>query len=496
MKYLLTLQQHQWKAIIRHPLFERTILMRLLSFISLSALFVYMMIFGYMLDTILLKTGSYTTPSASFNAGLLYLLVTDFVLKSFLKTNKTIQIMPYLTLPVKRNTLFNFLILKETGSLWNLYLPIFLLPFSLKVLIPETGTGNTLYYLFCLYLLMLISSLCAMYVKKLYDRSLFYILIPIGIFAAVLYIAFGLNAAPGDYTQQYGQWILNGNILAGIPLIIGLAGCWMLNTRQMRESVYQTAEGEQTTGKRANTFNLFKNPGTTGELIMLEIRLMMRAKRIRTQLFMSAYMVGVYLYLLVMNTSFIHNSVFWEFFSLCIILGIPGIIFSQFLFLIESSYFDGLISRNINMVQFISVKYYMYVLLSTLYLLITVGTLFFFSVSIFKIVACYFYVIGPIYFLGFQTLVYSKKRFNLFDKAWNNYNGTSSAMILINFISLGVPLGVSIGINYLISPAVAHWFMLITGVFFVAIHKYWISWTYQRFCKRKYANMEGFRIIT
>jgi hypothetical protein len=60
-------------------------------------------------------------------------------------------------------------------------------------------------------------------------------------------------------------------------------------------------------------------------------------------------------------------------------------------------------------------------------------------------------------------------------------------------ISIFVPVTIMLILNAIFGEMVTYGFMLITGLAFTLTSKYWLTWIYNRFLKRRYRNMEGFR---
>jgi len=114
-------------------------------------------------------------------------------------------------------------------------------------------------------------------------------------------------------------------------------------------------------------------------------------------------------------------------------------------------------------------------------------------ISGFLLVSLFFYVIGPIYFIVFQNAVYNKTYFDLFDKGMWNWKGQSGNTIAITMISMFIPVIIMLILNAIFGATVTYSFMLITGLAFTLSSKWWLIWIYNRFLKRKYKNMEGFR---
>ena len=135
------LQKHQWKAFLRHPMFERNLRVKLFMYLIFGILGIQLFTIGFVIDKFFLEIGTYQLAIYTFNSIALYLFLFDYIIKYIFKQNQSMQIAPYLSLPIKRNRLFNFLLVKEFTNVWNLYLLILIIPFSLKAIVPFYGFG-------------------------------------------------------------------------------------------------------------------------------------------------------------------------------------------------------------------------------------------------------------------------------------------------------------------------------------------------------------------
>jgi hypothetical protein len=115
------------------------------------------------------------------------------------------------------------------------------------------------------------------------------------------------------------------------------------------------------------------------------------------------------------------------------------------------------------------------------------------KISGFLLVSLFFYVTGPIYFIIFQNAVFNKTYYDLFDKGMWNWKGQSGNMIAITMITLFVPVVLTLKLLSIFGETVAYSFMLLTGIIFTLTSPQWLQWTYNRFLKRRYKNMGGFR---
>lgn len=490
---LQELQQHQWKSVRRHPLFDQTLYVKAFTLFAIFVMLAYLMVLGFFLDKICVGLSPYKDPAMALNSILLYLFMIDFAIKFIVKGNKPAQLIPYLTLPVKKQTLFNFILFKEFISVWNFWLVIFLIPFSLKVLIPAVGIGGTFFYLFCIYLLSLISSYLSVYCKYLYQQSVWYLLLPIGVFAAIIYMAIRLKIPFGDYSCQFGDLILQTNIMAPAALLFFLFATWQLNCIRLRKIIYKCMEGEQSGTVSTIHMGVLEHFGKIGEMIMLDLKQTWRGKRLRMQLFSAVYLVcfGFYMFFTMrrVGQEDSMSSIMLPAFTL-----LSYGTFSQFIFLAESTYFDGLMSRPIYLLNLLKARYYTYTAVCTIMLAVLLTfSLFYAEIKLLTIVAVYFYIIGVVFASMFQLAPFAKSRFDIYEKAMGNYKGVTGGFLIKSMFFMMVPVALVMIVNYFAGFEVALYFMLVAGITGMLLHNHWLTLTYKRFYKRRYANMDGYR---
>ena len=489
------LRQHQWKAFKRHPMFEKNMGIKIFMFLMFGILALEFLVFGFYLDKLCLEIGQYTLAIDCFNSGLLYVFMGDFLIKFVLKKSHSMQIAPYLTLPVKRNRLFDFLLVKEFSNLWNLYLLFLVVPLSLKSIPPFFGWGSTVIYILFFYLLCVANSLLVRIADNTFKQNTWFILLPAGIMGGVLGLAFGMGISFGEYTQLSGEWILNKNYWVWIGLAAVFFLLWRWNQVQMRNQLYREMQGE----KSGNAVTVPGLPfldrlGEVGRFITLDIKMILRAKRLRSQLFALGFMIVYCFFLLyapVGKTAM--SSLYLMIFFFVFIIGGLGLIMGQYLFLTESSSFDGLMARNHSLLNMLRAKYLLYSSYAVFGFLLLLIPVFHGKIDLLFLIALFFFTIGFFFFLIFQNAVYNKSYLDLFEGGMMNWKGTSGSMLMITMLSLFIPAAIIRLIAYFSSPEIANYTMLGIGLLFTIFSDRWIKSVYKRFMKRRYKNMEGFR---
>jgi len=458
----------------------------------------YLLMLGFFLDKILLKVGEYEYAIDTFNSIILYVLAVDFVIKFFFKSNHSMQIAPYLSLPVKRNTLFNFLLQKEFTSFWNLYLLFLIVPFSFKAITPFFSFIPAVLYILFFYLLCVANSLIVSFANNLTKRSAwFYLLIAAFVFLPFVFLVTG-KLDFGHYTQKAGEWLLNNNPVVWVGLAGLIVAFWVVNQAQMRSELYRELQGEKA-GKISSFSGLsfLGRFGEIGEFIQMEIRMIFRCKRLKNQTLLAGCVIFfIYALMLYSNTGFSQNAQNGSFILLLytmITVGLLGITMGQLIFSTESSFFDGMMTRNLSIRNMLKSKYLLYSSFALLITLLLLIPAFQGKISPMLVLANFFYVIGPIFFMSFQNAVYNKVYFDLYDRGMMNWQGQSGNRVVLTLITMFLPVILVLIIIGFFGKETAYWFMIIVGILFALTSQQWLKWTYNRFLKRKYKNMEGFR---
>ncbi|GHU71250.1 hypothetical protein FACS189413_12740 [Bacteroidia bacterium] len=477
-------------------MFERNLAIQIFMGVSFGFLALEFLFFGLFLDQMLLEIGTYSYAIDVFNSIVLYVFLVDFIVKFFFKPNQSMQIAPYLAMPIPRNRLFDFLLIKEFYSFWNLFWLFLVLPFALKSITPFFGFGTAVIYILFFYLVCVAIGMAVNLINHWIQKSFWFYIIPVVLVAIPLLAQILLNLPVGDYTQKTGDLILNFNPFIWLILLALLTGLWYLNQQQMRETVYHELEGEK--NEKISSFSslsFLDRFGSIGTFINLEIKMIMRSPRLKQQVLVAGGLCLVFFTWMVYdpNNMFGQQGEFVFFLYGILTYGLIGLIMGQYIFTAESSFFDGLIARKLSIYELLKSKYSFYSAYSlfvTILLMIPAAQG---KISFLLVFALFFYTIGPIYCLIFQNAVYNKTFFDLFDKGMMNWKGQSGNMIAITMITMFLPVVIVLILYSLIGETSTCWIMLILGIAFTATSRLWLKNIYKRFSKRKYKNMEGFR---
>jgi len=165
----------QWKGFVRHPLFEQTIILRLLTAgLYLFAFFFCLFFWGmFFVDRVALLFPEETEPLFIFSLTLLPLLIFDFVLKFIFKKLNHLFYSCLLRFPNSKKSIFIYTIINEVFNFWNWYLLIFFYFYLANNIYPDYGLFVTTTLFMLLWLAQIQISLIVNTIKSRHKESVF-----------------------------------------------------------------------------------------------------------------------------------------------------------------------------------------------------------------------------------------------------------------------------------------------------------------------------------
>lgn len=487
---------HYWKSVIRNAAWRRNILTKIVFGILVLYLIMLFVYIGISLDKILLKKGG--NPIEIFNSFLIWYFVFDLLMRSMMQSLPVIQVIPYLRFKFRKITIIHYLLLKSLWSIFNFLPWLIIIPFCVRIL-PSAG-HTSIFYIIGIATLILINNFLALYFQYISQKNFILSLIPIGIVA----LCFGIHNLTGQIapiSTMLGSGLVNGNIFLLAGLLIALGGVYQLNRKLLHNGFYldevKTKKANDDRFARLPGMHIFDRLGLVGKYMALEANMLLRNKRPRQGFFMLPLFWAYLVFIMLKDGDKLTSGAMGVYF-LSIVIGIGSIIYGQFLFSWESSYFDGIYARKNDIHKYVLAKYYLMgllVLISSipLYFILVV----FAHVSPLLMFSLTLFVLGPIHFIVFFMGTYNDARVDLGMGQFFNYQGVKGKHFLVSFAFFLIPFLLFLLLKYLIGETGALWSLSIIGLLFSATHKYWLKTVViKNFNARKYKNLEGYRKLT
>ena len=485
-----TFLSHQWISFWRARNANKSLALQIILGIFYLFIFVEVAALGIILPYLIQESFPAKDPVVLFSSYIIYYFLVGLLFRFQLQELPSLSIQPYLAQNIKRSSMLKFLNARSLFHFIN-FLPLFVfIPFTVVTLVPAYGMLSAVCFLVVMLSLVVNNHFLNMYIKrKSVSNSWWFlaIVLLLAVFKALDYyklVSFERSSA------QIFIYLLKHPLLCIIPVIIASI-TFLIHNRYLRSHLYMEELVSEKKIKTGKSFTFLDRFGDVGEMIALDLKLITRNKRPRSLMILSVVILfyGLMFYPRYMSTG---NYTMVFLFAL-LITGLFISNYGQFLFAWQSGHFDGMMSYNFNVKQYIRAKFS---------LLITVCTLQFLVASLYGLMgwqvlpiqlAAFLYSVGVNSFLVIYTSTYNYKYLNLSKSGSMNFQGVGGMQWLQSlFISFGPVL-----IFWLLNKFAGFWFAIIfissLGITGLAFNESIINWLVKQFMIRKYKILEGFR---
>lgn len=487
----LKLLKLDWKSFFRSASFGKGIAVKIfLGFIGLYFFLIFLGL-GFGLYFILHKSFK-EEPILLVNNFLLIWFFCEFVMRILLQNLPMMDVKPLLVQSISRRKIVHALLSKSLYSFYNLMTISIALPFVV-VNLKETDYSSVQLFSWLIGVLGFVFFLN--YLNLWVQKRLLK-----GIKTLIPFVAVVLLLAVLDYTGVYSVSHLFGSFyslillypfLALVPVLLVFLSYWLVFT-DVKENLYLDAY-LQTKDKSTHHADLswLGRLGVIAPFIQLDLKLLMRNKRAKNAVLLSFFFLfyGLIFYT---NDSIGSPGVMLVFVGI-FMTGIFVINFGQFIPAWDSSYFPLLRTQPISVKNYLESKaVLMYFSVFILTLLSTFYAYFGWD-KVYVNVACAIYNIGvnvPIV-LFFST--YNRKRIDLDNSSFMNYQGLGVAQWIIGIPLILIPLIIWGAMNMMFNLNAANITLIILGVIGLLFHKIIISSVADLYRENRHEVLEGFK---
>lgn len=484
--------KQEWKKSFRAQGFYKNLAVSIMLGFFAVYTAVVLLFLGFSLNGILEKANATLNPVELFNGAMLYITLLGLAIRFFMQQLNTFNLPPYQVLPIKRSTLLNFLLLKPLASPINYLLLFVIVPFALKSVIGYYSVFVAIRFILSFVFLVWFNSLTAAFLKRRFGTSLysflFVILVLPGIAALEYFKVFSLF----DLSKSLYSFIVLNPIGLAIPLL-AVGAAYMLNRWFFSENYYPEKFNSKIKGDKTIAANLsfLDRFGTIGELISLQIKLILRHKRTKSLLYISAFFLfyGLIFYT---NNHYV-NSNGMMFFVAMFVTGNIMFMFGQWVISWDSSHFDSLMSQNIPVKSYLTANYYLLLSFNVLCFVLTTPYFFFGTKVIYMHLAAFIFNIGVNVFLLLYLATYRTTRIDLSKSSAMNYQGTTYKSFLIVLPIMFLPMIIVYIFSTFASLSIALWTLVLLGMAGILFRNQLINLCVNQFNRQKYKLAEGFR---
>jgi hypothetical protein len=489
---IINLVKQEWKKSYRAQGFYKNLAVTLmLGFFALYMAVIFLFL-GFSLNEILENANHKLNPMELFNGAMLYILLAGLAIRFFMQQLNTFNLPPYQVLPIKRSAIINFLILKPLSSPVNYFLLLIVIPFAVKSVVGYYSVSVAFRFILSFVFLIWFNSLTASFLKRKYGSGLLtflWVIIILGGVAALEYFkVFSLFKISG---LLFGFVVMKSYGLIFPLLFVGIAyllNKWFFSQNYYPEKFNSKIQAGQTVTSEMSFLNRF---GIIGNLIGLELKLILRHKRTKSMLYMSAFFLFYGLFFYTQKVYANNNGML--FFVAMFVTGLLMIMFGQWVISWDSGHFDSLMTKNIPIRTYFSANYYLMIAFNVICFILTTPYFFFGEKIVYMHLAAFIFNIGVNIYLLLFLATYNTKRVDLSKSSAMNYQGTTYKSFLIVVPIMILPMIIVGTLSAFFSLKVALWTLTLLGITGIVFRNFLITLCVNQFNRRKYKLTEGFR---
>ncbi len=484
--------KHYWLQSIRSPGYSKNLIVNI--FIGLFALY-FLAIFvllGFALPKLLERMAPGSELTETFNGILIYATLVFLLVRYQFQPLNTLNLDNYQTLPIKRDILVNYLVLKPLLNPLNYITLCFAVPFSMVGVFQSHGISGAIRLLCIILFLIWFNTLMAPLLKRKFNNIL------VGTLAFFALIAgLALLETTGFFSLFSLSRVVFGFLIetpfAWISIVLLSVLALFLNKHYFSKNFYPEnfERKTKTTGVESKRFTFMERFGKIGEIIALEMRLVLRHKRTKSTLYTAIFFL---LYgLLFYPNEVYNNNPGWLLFVAIFVTGIGMNLFGQWIINWDGSHFDFLMTRDIDTRTYIRANYYLLLGLSVISFIMTTPYFLFGPQIIMYHLVALLYNVGVNIYVYLFGATFNTSRLELSRRSSMNMQGMSYKNFIVTIPSLGFPVLLVVLFNLFSAAHLALIIISLIGLTGILFQGPLLRLIEQQFLRRKYALCTGFR---
>lgn len=487
-----TLFKHYWLQSVRSPSYYKNLIVNI--FAGLMALYFIsiLVMLGLLLPKLLQEIAPQSNPADIFNGSIIYAMLALLLIRYVMQPLSRLNIESYQVLPVKRDTLVNYLLIKPLLNPLNYLVFCFVIPFVITGIYPTFGIVSSFRFLFITIFLIWFNTLMALLLKRKFSN------IFIGTLALLTIVA-GLAAL--EYFKIFSLFSMSQDIFGFLiqtpfvwfSVIFMSLLSFLLNKLFFAHNYYPESFERKSKKRESGTqqFTFMERFGKIGEFITLEMKLVLRHKRTKSTLYTALFFL---LYGLIFYPNPIYNeSAGWLLFVAIFVTGTGMLMFGQWIINWDGSHFDFLMTRNIDTHTYIRANYTLMLALCIVsFIATTPYFLFGRQIIIYHLVA-FVYNAGVNIYVYLFAATLNTKRLELSKGSSMNMQGVSYKNFLVMVPLLVIPITLIKVFELFSAINIALIIISLFGIVGILFREQLLRVIEKQFLRRKYALCKGFR---
>jgi len=426
----------EWKQFSRSSYFKKGIGIKILLALAVIYFGGAALFLGVGLFFILKKTMPEVDPIITVNNFLIYWFIFDLVLRFFMQQLPVMNVKPLMIVPVKRDTVINYLLRKTAISFFN-FIPLFIfIPFSIVLLVKGYPVLNVICWFFAVVCLVFSNNFINFLINK--SNTVFYVLLTV--LAALIGLEFFNIFKVSEPIGVAFNALYNNPLLAIIPLVL-LIGLYRVNFNYIRKGFYlDDAVAKKIEEASEVDLSWMDRFGSVATFLKNDVKLIWRNARPKQVLMMS--FLFLFYGLIFYTNKMYSDSPAWIAFASIFVTGGFLLTFGQLVPSWDSEYYKMLMSQNIPYKKYLESKWYLMVVGVAISFVLSTPYLYFGWKIYAMIAAATSFNIGLNSFITLYGGALNRVpvELNVKAKAFGNTNGFNPTQMLIALPKMVLPM--------------------------------------------------------
>lgn len=487
---LSTFLSHQWLSFWRARNANKSLALQIILGLFYLFIFLEVAALGIVLPFVIGEYLPGKNPVDVFTSYIVYYFLIGLIIRFQIQELPSLSIQPYLAQNISRKKMLQFLNARSLIHIFN-FLPLFVfIPFTVVIIAADYGSLAAWLFVLAMLALVINNHFLTMYLKRKSTSNSWWFLSIVLLIAGLKAMEYFKWFSFEQSSATFFTWLLHHPFYFLFFIVLAVVTFYWHNA-YLKSHLYIEELVSEKKLKAGNNFAFLNRFGDTGDIIALDLKLIFRNKRPKTLVILSGVILS---YGFMFYPQYLRSENYsMIFFFALLITGLFISNYGQFLFSWQSSHFDGMMSYNINMHQYIRAKFALFITVSTIQFL--VASLY--GLMSWKILliqtAAYLWGIGVNTFVTIYAATYNYRYLNLSRSANMNFQGIGGLQWLQSLsISFG-PVLIFYVVNRFVGLQAAALVISMIGLVGLVASNKIINVLVKEFNARKHKILAGFR---
>lgn len=479
---------------VRSFSFGRSVITAILMFVLIFTMLFYLLGIAVFLGLILRNVFEIQDIPSFLNTAMIFYLTAEFITRLFLQKKPLFDLSRYLHLPIRRSGIIHYLLVQSLLSPFSVIVIILFLPVTISEVAPVYGALSAFTWLSTLFLISISFQWIILWLKDvLVSTVIGFAVLMIICFLPFLLLYLGIFNL-GEVTALFFSFALNSPVPLLSALILCLVSYRLVFSRYLNEISLDHLPENKSFRLLSGSADMFSYFGLPGKLADVELKLILRHKKSRGYLWLSAFMLfyGLLFYQPPGADEPVYFSALYLFAGI-FITGIFFLQYAQFFLSWNSSFFDFFMTRKDGVESLIRGKFLLLTATIMASYLLTLPYVYFgWQIVVINTAASLFNAGIGIHIIMILSL-WEPKPMDINKGAMFNYDGIGVAQFVMGIPFFLAPYLIYVPVMLIFNESAAIITLGIIGAAGILFHNKLIGFTVRMVQKNKYKISSVFR---